>query len=495
MERSTTLRRAHSTPSQLEAKRLCMSTPSADAFSPTIPFRSANDAWASLDPATIDTDSSHSGDMTHCLEGLRLGSSLSFSSPRSIGRDAKSEIPPKSTPFVYCETDTFGGDQTTKASAPTTLAHTSISGFPASSTPLDQPVKAATKLPGVKNRLELVLAEREIERLSRELMGDLTTPSESNWSAAKVRFDDDVKVFEYDKPVYDEILEDSLLGFQPNNVGLEPWSAALHCGSNSDISEFGDDCICAPPHMAFIPLIPNRRLVGGGGEEIEKRQYNRCKKRAMCTEPMSAPSCIDDSGGVSGGTSSCPNLNERSEYYDAAANRAARNGSETAAQMRRTISEMDDETSTSNCDATKRVGLSSVQNSNNTLPYFFPPPLLSPIAQVTVQSPTGVDKLLAESLRPTEDSQEPQTPSARSRKGSMSSCRASMDESASGGGGGDRTNRAGSSNLGFKSCRSLSPLSRFQTLVTDSIDLKTKDNSSEEQDNNKRMNSTQAVVV
>lgn len=515
MDRIPSLRRPDDFPqSQIDTKRprTCSDIPHATSpRSPQSPSLSMSNpgSYCHTPKATIyisgddgngeRTPLSDASDMTRSLQGLCLTASISFNSPRSAGRECTSGEPPKSSPFIYCETDTFGGDKTTRAS------HANISVFPDSPMiPALPPCKPATRLPGVKNRLELVLAEREIERLSREMMVDSSTPSESNWSAARVRFDDDVKVYEYDKPVYDDSASEAdMSGFQPSSEGLEGWSNCSPDGSLSTLPE-ADDCISAPTNIAFIPLIPNRRLVGGGGEDIEKKHYDRFKK--LRSDSFRSPSLEYRKSDV-------PNLTAVETPHQRPT--PIRICLPTATSTPSLPSSSSSPSSKPNLTSSDTPGYSTAENlppdsgavssanrrmnsildtpSLPTPSYLVPPSFPSPVGTITVQSPTGVDKLFAESLRPSEDSFEPQTPSARSRKGSN---RASMDESATLAGG-DRTSRSASSAmLGFKSCRSLSPLSRFQTLVTDTIELSSaRDDDREDQDNNKRMNSTPAVVV
>lgn len=117
-----------------------------------------------------------------------LTSTISFNSPRQHHTP-----PPISSPFIYLETDSFGGgDVTRRASL--------IS--PPASLPNDTPVhksSPASYLPGVKSRLRRVLAEMEYE-ISHPIEFELEQQQHfevANWKPKKVRFHAHVQLYTY----------------------------------------------------------------------------------------------------------------------------------------------------------------------------------------------------------------------------------------------------------------------------------------------------------
>eukprot|EP01053_Blabericola_migrator_P007211 Blabericola_migrator_1__7210@NODE_365_length_9399_cov_81_035255_g292_i0_p1_GENE_NODE_365_length_9399_cov_81_035255_g292_i0NODE_365_length_9399_cov_81_035255_g292_i0_p1_ORF_typecomplete_len645_score81_81_NODE_365_length_9399_cov_81_035255_g292_i046156549 len=460
------------TASEKAAKRPRVGSPAG--FHTPQHFSTEDDFWSCTEsPAVEDTMISQPG-----LQGLCLTSSISFQSPRNAtGCD---HLPPStSSPFIYCETDTFGGDQTTRA------VDANISSFPLTTSPPPPYKRSSTR------QRRLILTDQRtassptnstvgdenvdvVEAEAREAPSQEVSKDEDDgdfrlpWCAAKVRFNDDVKVFEYDKPVYDDLLNDEELmtlkagalddGFQPNNAGLENWNT--DAAYASETLDDMDDCICAPAHIAFIPLIPNRRLVGGGSEDIEKKLYDRLKRKpdssynvntesssadSTChtsddrpPSPAAAPvakSTLDVSVGVTPRHTPSPRLLTESieseppslEVFTAVLNMGSPAVTPPAKQASGEY-RGEDSSQSSNEDPlvpslqvllpVASPGLISSLSSPSAAPTLS---LLSPVSKLTVQSPTGVDKLYAESLRPTEDSMEPQTPSARSRKSSINS--------------------------------------------------------------------------
>eukprot|EP01056_Protomagalhaensia_sp_Gyna25_P002339 Protomagalhaensia_sp_Gyna_25__2338@NODE_228_length_4268_cov_30_310002_g178_i0_p1_GENE_NODE_228_length_4268_cov_30_310002_g178_i0NODE_228_length_4268_cov_30_310002_g178_i0_p1_ORF_typecomplete_len435_score80_92Gram_pos_anchor/PF00746_21/0_32_NODE_228_length_4268_cov_30_310002_g178_i015972901 len=326
---------------------------------------------------------------------LRLAAAISFSSPRHA-----SPVPANS-PFVYCETDSFGGDETTRA------ATANISAFPQAQPNETQPA--------------LLPPDTKENHKGPDLLQD-----DSPWVAARVRFSDNIKIFEYDKPEYEDNDEDPLAGFQPNNAGLESWNLSSGGGDLSD-----DDCISAPAHIAFIPLIPNRRLVGGGREDIEKKQYDRLKKRPppKSPSPLGGSEVRSELGGLRGveikSDDSCCGGEMSTRHGgctgDASLRHSFRPSLIEEASSSLSVAAGDDGSASPTTGDQSSFSLLVAGGSSLILVNGDSPGNgggTSAPAPASSSSELPADKLYVESLRFGEEWREPRTPSARSRKSS-----------------------------------------------------------------------------